>query len=521
MSIITQDITPGKIARAAVWTSSSLIVVRLFFLTSSIITARLLNSEDFGIIGIAGAVYMLIDTTSATGIGSFLIYKQDLTSKESNTAFTLNFLIAMVFGGIVILTGVIVAQLYHKHQIQNVLSFAGIAFFFSTLGGIPRALLIKNMKQHALAIIDVSVNFLNFILIIVFAFLGYKYLSYVIPLTIYQAVCTASLFLLAGQLFRPSLNKEVIHQIFKYSRNFTPQIFLADLLYQVDYIIGSAYLTSAKMGFYYFGFEKAFLIAVFTRGVSEQVLFPVFSKSQYDLTLLKQNYFKLSSYFMFLLFPLLFFVILMAKELLILVYGTQWNNSIFTFQCILCFFVLKINYDISINLFNAVGKSDKNLRHFLIVAPHTFLLFFIGAKMAGITGLAIAAFFAHSISALCMMRRLSYVFGWSFYEQIMHLIKYLIPVFAALLFSLLFKYLFTMLAINTVFHLVSQAIVFFSLYFVFSNFFNPEIIKEIFILLKNKVNHVLHPSALNTEIVPAAEMNDEEMDHADILFSPR
>ena len=499
MSVLTHEINSRKIAQAAVWTSGSILLVRLFFLISSIITARLLNSEDFGLIGIAGAIYMIIDTTSATGIGNFLIYKQDLTIQERNTAFTMNLLIGLFFGCLVVFSGCIIGHLYHKPEVEKILLFSGIAFFISTMSGIPKALLIKNMKQQTLAIIDVAVNFLNFLLIIVFSLCGFKYLSYVIPLLIYQAAYGMILFFVTGQYFKLSLNKEIFLKIFKYSRSFTPQILLADLLYQVDYLIGSAFLSSAMLGYYYFGFEKAFLLSVFTRGISEQVLFPVFSKSQADMDVLKQNYFKLGSYVMFILFPILGFVILQAQELLPLVYGDHWNNSIFTFQCILSFFLLKVNYDISITLFNAIGKTHQNLKHFLCVIPHTVLFFFIGVSKAGLMGLSIAALMAHSLSGMFMMYRLSRYFKWSLLEQVTHLFRYLVPLFLVVPVTLFFKYLFMKMGLSALVVIFNLIFIFVIFYISFSWLINPEIIKDIYGFTQNKLQRKFQVSALDGE----------------------
>jgi len=499
VSALTQEISSKKIAQAAMWTSSSILLVRLFFLISSVVTARLLNSEDFGLIGIAGAIYMIIDTTSATGIGNFLIYKQDLTHKERNTAFTMNLIIGLLFGCLVVFAGFIAGQFYHKSEVQKILLFAGIAFFISTMSGIPKALLIKNMKQQTLAIIDVCVNFLNFILIIIFSFCGFRYLSYVIPLMIYQAVYAVILFFVIGQVFKLSINKDIFLKIFKYSRGFTPQILIADLLYQLDYLIGSAFLTSAMLGYYYFGFEKAFLISVFTRGISEQVLFPVFSKSQADMETLKQKYFRLSAYCMFILFPLLVFLILQAKELLLLVYGSHWNNSIFTFQCILVFFLFKVNYDISITLFNAIGKTYQNLRHFLCVIPHTVLLFFIGVSKGGLIGLSIAALLAHSLSGLFMMYRLKKYFDWPLFEQVTHLFRHLAPLGMAIPAMLLFKYLFSKMSLNPVLVTFNLSFIFLLFYLISSWLINPEIMREIYSFVQNKLQRKFQITVQNSE----------------------
>jgi O-antigen/teichoic acid export membrane protein len=424
MSIAIQSAS-ANIFKATVWTSGAMILVRLFFLFSSVITAKLLSPQDFGFIGIAGTLFMLINTASATGIDNFLIFKPALSRQSINTAFTLHVIACSLFALLIIGLGFALSGFYKQAALQEILLYAGLAFWVNAVGRIPRAFLIKEMQQQRLAILDASVNFLNALLIITFAVVGFKYLSYVIPMLISQALCMMILFGMARQAFGLQIIKPAAREILQYSKGFMPQTLLCDFLYQADYVVGGLCLSAALLGYYYFGFEKAFLVALLIRGLSEQVFFPVFSKAQSDPVSLKTHYFQLSSYLMLALFPVLLLLAVFSKELLSLIYGAQWLPSVLTFQGILLFCLLKILYDISISLLNATGKTGETLRHFLWVTPPTLVLFFIGAKLGGLYGLTMATILAHSLAALCMMFRIKRCFQWPVSEQLWHLGRHL------------------------------------------------------------------------------------------------
>ncbi len=424
MSVALQSAS-ANILKATVWTSGAIILVRIFFLLSSVITAKLLSPQDFGLIGIAGTLFMLINTASTTGIDNFLIFKSKPSQQSINTAFTLHFLACSLFAVLIIVLGFALSGFYKQAALKEILMYAGLAFWVNSMGRIPRALLIKDMQQQPLAILDASVNFLNALLIIGLAFSGFKYLSYVIPMLLSQALCMIGLFLMARQPFRWQITKQSTHEIFQYSKGFMPQTLLCDFLYQADYVVGGLCLSTTLLGYYYFGFEKAFLVALLIRGLTEQVFFPVFSKAQTEPELLKKQYFQLSSYLMLALFPALLLLSAFSKELLSLIYGTQWLPSVITFQGILIFCLFKILYDVSISLFNATGKTGETLRHFLWVTPPTLLLFYVGSKFGGLYGLTLATLLAHSMASFWMMFRIERCFRWPVTEQLGHLFKHL------------------------------------------------------------------------------------------------
>ncbi len=498
MSVSVAGAAPRQnIVKAAAWTSVAIVLVRVFFLVSSVVTARTLTPHDFGLIGIAGTLSMLINTASATGIDSYLIFRQNLNEREVNTSFTLHAVLCGLFSGVVMLAGVVVAAVSGKPELRDILFYSGLAFFVNSIGRIPRAFLIKAMKQDQLAMIDTGVNFLNLVLILVMAGLGFQYLSYVIPMMVAQAICAALLFWRARQPFRLDLDRRVVSQVLSYSKGFMPQTLLCDFLYQADYVVGGLFLTSALLGYYYFGFEKAFLAALLIRGMTDQVFFPIFSAAQNQPEELKKQYFKFSSYLMFALFPLFALGIFFARDGLLLVYGRQWENSIATFQAILGFCLLKVIYDVSLTLLNATGKTRQAFWHFVWVTPHTLILFALGAFWGGLQGLTLAALLSHSLSVGLLMFRVRAQFGWPVYLQAGHVLKHL----ALLAFpcAVILPLQSALLGWGASEALLMPLLgsVFIAVYLLASKLLFPEILQECrqWVLLKLKARFAPHPIA--------------------------
>ncbi len=74
-------------------------------------------------------------------------------------------------------------------------------------------------------------------------------------------------------------------------------------------------------------------------------------------------------------------LIILAKEVINIIYSSRWDNSILTFQLLLGYTFWKINASIVHVLFDAVGKPQENLKHFLVVTPICIITFLVGTKL--------------------------------------------------------------------------------------------------------------------------------------------
>ncbi len=87
--------------------SLTLLLMRLFLrsvgLVSTLILARILSPEDFGIVTLASSVVFLFDILSETGTIKYIIQKDQVTADDLNTAWSIGLLLKLVVWSIFIL----------------------------------------------------------------------------------------------------------------------------------------------------------------------------------------------------------------------------------------------------------------------------------------------------------------------------------------------------------------------------------------------------------------------------------
>jgi len=419
-------------SKSILWISFANILGRLLAFISGIVVARILCPDDFGIISMAATFSGFIEFTGNMGIEAFLISRTEISKEQINTVYLLNIIIGFLFGLIMVLASGFVADIYKTPEVKNILYFSGLSFFAVSFGAVPRAILLKQMRQDITSKIEITRNFLNVSLVIIFALSGFKYLSYVIPLLISNVITVCLYNYAIKWKFVKLWNKDFLLQAVSYAKSFLPKSVLGYIVFNSDYIFVGWLLGKNLLGYYYFGFEKAFILIVFTTSLMYSTFFPVFSNIQKDKEKLQKTFFSLIEKSSFFLYPLIFIQIFMAKEFIDLIYGHKWDNSVLTFQLILCYCFSRVVVLIISILFDSTGRPEQNLRHYLIATPVCAIFFLAGTYFGGLKGVSIAAFIAHSICAILLYIRVSKVFDWNFTSILVKSLKAFMPILAML-----------------------------------------------------------------------------------------
>lgn len=459
---------------------------------SGIVTARILFPQDFGIISMAATFSSLIDVLGRFGIDSFIISSKNISKKNINSIYLLNVLIGIIITVVILIGAVPVSVFYKTPEVKYILFFGAWSFLLNSFISVPKALMLKEMRQGLVSKIEIFQGFLNVFLVIIFALCGFHYLSYVIPLLITNVV----IFLIYLNVsknkfsweFSKSLEKDIIKQGLAYSKSFMPKAVLGFFVYNSDYMMVGYLLGSGILGLYFFGFEKALSIINMLSGLYVNMCFPLFAKLQSDKEELKSKFFSVVEKLNFAVYPLIFIQIVLAKELINFVFGTKWNDSVLTFQLILGYSFFRIAASVVNIIFDAVGKPEQNLKHFQIATPLCIVAFLIGAKF-DLIGVSIAAFLVHTLLAGLIFIRACKVFNWSIKEFFNMQLKFLVPLILQLPIIIPFKMYLEKLGFPIYLNIILIMVSILGLYFIFIISFFKEVYEQICIPVINKIKN--------------------------------
>lgn len=446
---------------------------------SGMVTARILFPQDFGIISMAATFSSFIDVLGRFGIDAFIISDKEISRKNINSIYLLNIFIGIMITTVILIGARPVAIFYKTPEVKYILYFGAWSFLLNALISVPRALQLKDMRQTLVSKIELFQGFFNVFLIIIFALLGFRYLSYVIPLLITNFIVFLIYFFVSKSNFSWGFSKsfelEVVKRGLSYSKRFLPKAVLSFFVYNSDYMLVGYLLGSGILGYYFFGFEKSMMTVSMLSGLFTNMFFPLFSQIQTDNDQLKSKFLSIMEKLNFVYYPTLFLEIIMAKELIEFFYSSRWENSILTFQLLIGYNFFRIMMSVINILFDAVGKPEQNLKHFMLVTPMVITAFFIGAKFNGLIGVSIAAFFVHTLSSLLIYIRACRVFHWKFSEIMNVQLKFFVPIILQLPIIIPFKTYLETMHLPLIINIMVITILSFGLYMAFIMLFFKDV----------------------------------------------
>jgi len=370
--------------------SSAITIVSGF--VRSVILARLLLPEDFGVIALAMFFLSITNQIGSFGLNQALIHRDADIQEASSTHFVLRVSLALVVMLLTLLVAPLLTRLYPS-QPQMVSALIALSFLgiINAVNSTPSVLLLKELKFKYVAVLDVASSLAMTIGAPAMALAGFGFWSLVGEQAIAILVWTIGLWrILRPWQFSLKFNKEIAKWYFHFGSSVFASSGLTFLLDQFDdFWIGTA-LGSAALGFYSRAYEFARYPRRIIAGPIMKVFFPAYAKLQHDRLRLSKAYYRATSLIvrMGFLFSLVF--VLVAPEFIRIFIGAKWLPMVFTFRLMIFYALLDPLVVTSGHLITAVGQPQILTRikafQLLIFVPAVVIL----ARYFGINGVAVA-----------------------------------------------------------------------------------------------------------------------------------
>lgn len=296
---------------------------------TSVILARLLLPEDFGLLGMALVFTGLVAIFNDMGIGSAIVQKQDLNQENLSSIFWFNLLIGALAMLIIILAAPLIAGFYGQNSLTSIISVMSVSFLFTSLSMVQNSLFLKELRFKKMTLLELTSTISASLLGICLAFLGYGVWSLVwqnVSMTfIYAALVWIT------ERWKPVLhfNWKDIKTIIGFSANLSGFSFLNYFSRNADYLLIGKFLGATALGHYTLAYTMMLFPLSNISSVLSKVMFPALSQIQYDNSKFKLFYLKSTKYIAFVSFPMMLGLFAVADEFVLVVFGAKWVPVIF------------------------------------------------------------------------------------------------------------------------------------------------------------------------------------------------
>ena len=341
-----------KMLKDSIWANFGSLLAQIISFISIIIVARFIGPDDFGLVSI-GLVFLLFgQRILLEGFGYYVV--RESIFENIKDAHILSILFGFIISIIFILCSII---LYYNNEdklsfIVATLSIIPVIEGFST---VKMALMKKDARFKELTIRVLFSNTISSFTAIVLAIIGFGYWSLVIQ----QILLSLLNLLFLNKKNKFKLNKKIeIKNLLKilcinYKMILNSLIFIA--VNRMDVMFLSYYGTAYNVGIYSIAKRLIRTIPdVFVTG-SNAVLMTYLNKHSSNSGQILVDKIK---YLTLIVYPLLMAIYLYAEQIMILLFGKEWINSVSTLKilCVMC--GIQIIYSVIITFLISKNKSN-------------------------------------------------------------------------------------------------------------------------------------------------------------------
>jgi O-antigen/teichoic acid export membrane protein len=373
---------------------------KLISFINTLLLARLLTPEDYGLMAIVMVVVGFIGFFNEIGLGSAIKQRLDITQSQLNGAFTLAILISsLLYIGVYVASPAI--SKYYQHEVlTDVLRFIALSFIIGAAATVPDALIAREMRFKLYAGIEFAMILLQCLITLALAALGYQVWALAWGFIVSQAFKTLSIIYFSQ--WKPSRFGDVgaATDLMKFGATVTYSRLTWYFYNNAKTLIIGKILSPQQLGVFSMASTLATLPTSHITSMVIQIASPLFSKLQLEPVRLDNALCRLSSGIALLGFPVMAGMALTAEQLVPVLLGQNWLEAILPLQ-ILCILGLFKSVDpLVTQAFISIGKANITARYTSLCAVVIPLSVYLGAVWHGLVGVSLAIVVSYPLSSV-------------------------------------------------------------------------------------------------------------------------
>jgi O-antigen/teichoic acid export membrane protein len=373
--------------KSALWSGvSSYGNVVLSFVIFALL-ARLLTPDQFGVVAIASVFLDILLLVAGGGLRDVVVQKPELDDATASTAFWVAAGSGTVFTLVMIGLSPLIAMAFHMPELQPTLSALAFCFLISGLGAIHEGRLQRAFDFKKLAMRALASNLLAGVIAIGLAFMGWGVWSLVAQRL--TAVLMTTLFNWLAFKWVPALtfDRQLAWDQVKQGATIFGTTLVLALNNRIHELITAIFLSPAAVAFIRMGWRMIDLVSQLAVIPFTSVALPTYARVQDDREALVKAYIGFVRVSACVAFPAFFGMSALAKPLISLLFGNQWDQAAVVLQVLSLIAVPFVTSSFMWPLLVALRKSHLGLNISLMQLTAGAVLSFL----AGPLGLMVVA----------------------------------------------------------------------------------------------------------------------------------
>lgn len=473
------------VAKNVLWDITGKSINQIIGLGITVVLARILLPEDYGVVGIVFAFIGLSSVFLEMGFGASIIQKPRLNYFQLSTIFWINMAIASLLAILFFSFSGLIADFYQIPILKILIRVFCLSFFFDALVIVNRSLLIRDIKFKQLSLIDLISSVTSGLLGLAAALSGWGVWALVVQ-SLARGLFTCGLIFFFNT-WKPQMvfSYRSIRDLLSYSKDIFFSNLLINVFTKIDVFVIGKIFNKSTLGYYSRATSLNSMIFMYSSQSISNVLFPQLSKLSENKKMFWEVFLKYFFIVSFLSFFLTGFFYVIADNFFLILFTAKWNQSMFYFKILaITTFTYPLS-ELAIMAMKSLGDSRAVLKSEIPKKTILFLTYVFGF-MNGMEFFLYAMVLSRTITLAINLWYLKKSIGESFKSIYFDILALIALTFVICFVLTWFKELISLG--NQYLDLMVQGGLFISLFFFLAFLFKMEAAWNIKKMIQSKIN---------------------------------
>lgn len=406
-----------KTIEGVLWNAFEMFGGKIVQIIITIILARLLAPEDFGVIGLLVIFTELSKVILDSGFSQALIRKKDADQVDFTSVFYFNIVVGIIVYVLLYMLSPLISDFYNYPELTAISRVVFLSVFINSFGIVQNAKIIREVNFKVLAKRTIIANVIAGLLAVYLAYIGFGVWALVIQMVLASFLHVALLWSFSKWLPSFSFSVKPIKTLFAFSSNLLVSGLLDVIASNIQTLLIGKIYTKADLGFYTQAKQLSGIPSSTITSIVRNVTYPTLSAIQENKEQLKQAYRKVIKISIIAVTPLMLGLMSVGDSLIPLILGDKWMPSVDYFMLLCITGAIFPLYSINQNIFLVRGNSKLYLKISVVKRVITLLAIIITIKFSVFT-LVVGQVLATILNTIITMIYSGREINYKFIEQV-------------------------------------------------------------------------------------------------------